>query len=268
MIEFKSQQVKSAIKEQLKRKAFTYEDLADHLGVSVPTVKRILGPEEISLNRIFEICEFLGLEFDELAKLAHFSDAHDEKFTPEQEKFLAKHPMHFAYFMKLCEGRTPLQIAEEFALSPRSTDKYLIALEKIGAIRVTGRQRVKSVFRRTPKLGRGELARAYFERFIQSAARFFIAAVHQGLSRPAQDRQDPAGVTIHGGRMSRASYLRWQSEIERLTRSIAETSTLEDKTLPDSELKTAVFFIANAYVEDSNPYLKPLNGVFGEIANL
>jgi hypothetical protein len=49
--EFKSQKIKAVIKDLLKKKNITYEDLAEQLECSVPTIKRILGPEELTLNR-------------------------------------------------------------------------------------------------------------------------------------------------------------------------------------------------------------------------
>lgn len=269
MTEFKSQRIKAALKERLKKRGLTYEDLAEHLEVSVPTVKRYLGPEEMTVSRLLQICEFVDLELEELAKVIEVGGLEEERFSDEQDKFLAKNPRYFAYFMRLCEGLSPAQIAEKHNLTQRSTDKYLIGLEKVDLIRVTGRMRVKPAFKRTPSLGRGALAKVYFENFINTASRLFIDLIHQSfLKKEAGPKERSIRYAVQGTKMSKASYLKWQQELEKNMRAIQETSSIEEKTLPESELETAVFVLAHALVETDNPILKPLNNTFGEISNL
>lgn len=268
MTEFKSQRIKTALKDRLKKKGMTYEELAEHLEVSVPTVKRYLGPEELTVSRLLQICEVVDLELEELAKIIEVGGQQDERFTDEQDKFLAKNPKHFAYFMRLCEGLTPSQIAEKYGLTQRSTDKYLIGLERAELIRVTGRMRVKPAFKRTPSLGRGALAKAYFESFIMTASRLFIELIHQSFLRKEPGLPERSvRYAVQGTKMSKASYLKWQQELEKIMRAIQETSSIEEKTLPESELETAVFVLAHAFVDSKNPVLKPLDETFGEISN-
>lgn len=114
MQDIKSQNIKAVIKKLLKLKKLTYEEVETDLECSVPTVKRILGAEELTLTRLLQFCELL-------------------------EVFLAKNQAHFAYLLKLYAGQSPKQIAEKYGLTARSTDNYLIALEKHELSRVTGR---------------------------------------------------------------------------------------------------------------------------------
>lgn len=269
MTEFKSQRIKAALKERLKKKGLKYEDLAEHLEVSVPTVKRYLGPEELTVSRLLQICDFVDLELEELAKVIEVGGLEEERFTEEQDKFLAKNPKFFSYFMKLCEGLTPAQIAEKYGLNQRSTDKYLIGLEKAELIRVTGRMRVKPAFKRTPSLGKGALAKVYFENFINSASRLFIELIHQSFLKKESDKSERSiRYAVQGTKMSKGSYLKWQQELEKTMRAIQETSSIEEKTMPEADLETAVFVVAHAFVDNANPLLKPLDNTFGEIGNL
>ncbi len=268
MREFKSQRIKTALKDRLKKRGMTYGELAEHLEVSVPTVKRYLGQEELTVSRLLQICEVVDLELEDLARIIQVGGHQDERFTEEQDKFLAKNPKYFAYFMRLCEGLTPSQIAEKYGLTQRSTDKYLIGLERAELIRVTGRMRVKPAFKRTPSLGRGALAKAYFESFIMTASRLFIELIHQSFLRKEPGLPERSvRYAVQGTKMSKASYLKWQQELEKIMRAIQETSSIEEKALPESDLETAVFVLAHAFVESKNPVLKPLDETFGEISN-
>ncbi len=154
MKEFKSQKIKSVLKGLLKKKGITYEELAQQMECSVPTVTRILGTEELSLNRLLELCEIVEIDLAELAVLTQENGEKEEKFTPEQEKFLAKNKNYLGYLLKLFSGETPKQIAEKNSLTQRSTDKYLIQLEKQELIHVTGKQKVKPAFKRFPTFGK------------------------------------------------------------------------------------------------------------------
>ena len=172
MTEFKSQKIKGVIKELLKKKNLTYEDLAADLECSIPTIKRILGPEELTLNRLLQLCEIVDIDLADLENLTADTEVKEEKFTEEQESFLAKNQNYFAYLLKLLSDKTPTEIAQTHNLNQRSTDKYLIGLEKLELIRVTGKQKVKPIFKRGPTLGNGPLAKAHFGNFINSAATF------------------------------------------------------------------------------------------------
>lgn len=268
MDQFKSQKIKDALKGQLKKKGFTYEDLAAHLECSIPTVKRILGPEDLSLGRLLQICEFLEIELAELDALAGARESRTESFSSEQDAFLAQHPAHFAYLMRLFAGDSPRKIAQTYALTPRSTDKYLIALEKQNLIRVTGKLKVKPAFKRVPLLGRGPLAKVFFEKMIRGAARFFINTIHDSFQR----RPDPSSPGQKFGllslKISRESFEAWTREQEASLRNLERLSAFEEKTRPESELMTAVVLEAHAFVATDNHDLKLIEDTMGTIANL
>ena len=54
-----SEQVIRAVKRQLKARGLRYSDLAARLGVSEPTVKRLLSRGGITLERLDRICAAL-----------------------------------------------------------------------------------------------------------------------------------------------------------------------------------------------------------------
>jgi transcriptional regulator with XRE-family HTH domain len=270
MKEFKSQKIKSVIKVLLKKKGLTYEDLSQELECSVPTIKRILGREELTLNRLLQFCEIVGTDLAELEKLTKENSIKEEKFTEEQEAFLAKNQNYFAYLMKLFMEQTPLEIAQKFNLNSRSTDKYLIGLEKLDLIRVTGRQKVKPAFKNIPTFCNGPLAKKYFQSFISSAAHFFIGIVTEGLNTPKGEKSKSPGnfsvMTI--SKISEENYKEWLIEQEKLFVEMVKKAQFEEKTRDPKDLKSAVVVRAHAIVTDDHEGLKKLENAVGEIINI
>jgi len=60
--------VLDTIKRIMKNRGFQYSDLSKSMGVSLTTVKRLLTKDDISVQRICEIADWLGFSFQELVK--------------------------------------------------------------------------------------------------------------------------------------------------------------------------------------------------------
>jgi len=271
MQEFKTQKIKAVIKDLLKKKDITYEDLAVQMECSVPTIKRILGPEELTLNRLLQLCEIVEIDLGELEVLTGDDKASEEKFTPEQEAFLAKNKNHFAYLFKIIGGYSPKQIAEKYGLTQRSTDKYLIALEKHDLIRVTGKQKVKPAFKDFPHLGKGILGEAHYGSFIQNVADFFIHTGREGYRKNfVEDDGQKSSVLFSttAAKVSRASYEAFVEEREKAMRNFSKLCDFEEKTKDASELMTAVISQANTIVKNDYKGLELIENTMGEVTNI
>lgn len=266
MKELKSQEIKNVIKNLLKKNDVTYDEVATHLGCSLPTVNRILGPEEISLNRILELCELLNISFAELAALTKIPAQNEEKFTASQENFLVKHDNIFAYFLKLVSGDTPKKIAEDFNLSQRSTDKYLIALEKHELIKVTGKNKVRPVFKELPRLGNGPLGKSFYDKIINGSGKFFVEHIKKSMQN--KEAGVSAMVTVNGSKMTTQTYAKFTEEAEVLFSRYRDLSDMEEKIKNPKDLKTVVINFGHTIVDNDDPALKTLDNIFGEIKNL
>lgn len=269
--QFRQQSLKNALKRQLRAKKFKYQDLAEHLDCSVPTVKRILGEEELSLSRLLEILRFLDLSLTDLEMLSAQDDPKEIHFTPEQDRFLAQNPHYFAYLSKLFGGDTPQQIAEKFKLTALSTQRYLLALEKMELIRVTGKQRVKPSFPKLPRLGRGDLAKAYYAAFIQAAAEFFIKTVGESLfacKKDEDEERNARGFTVHAGRMKPEAFRQFVDQQKKLLEDLGNLSRYQDKVYEKSELESYVVMQGHTLVEHDHPGLTRLTDVFGQVTNI
>ena len=130
MESFRIGEIKEVLKTLLKKKKQTYADLAIHLDCSEPTVKRILGNEELTLTRLLQICDFLNVSLGEIEGMIQKGGREEFHLSEKQQMFLVQNKNYFAYLMEIYQGLSTEQIAEKYKLTAKSTQKYLINLEK------------------------------------------------------------------------------------------------------------------------------------------
>lgn len=126
------------LKTRMKEKGKTYRDLARELGLSLPTVKRMMSGGEFTLDRLLRICSWLGLSFVELSDGVRARQEAAATFTPAQEKALARNLPVLNFFLALEEARGETsRVKARFGLSERSMLRYLEALERIGLVKLS-----------------------------------------------------------------------------------------------------------------------------------
>ncbi len=269
MNQFKAEQIKTVIKDLLKKKSLTYEMVAKEFECSVPTIKRILGKEELSLQRLLQFCDLLETDLGEIEALTKIAKESVEHFTPAQEQFLAKHPGHLSYLMRLY-SETPKEIAKEFQLDDRSTDRYLLDLEKQELITVTGRLRVKPRYKSMPSFKAGPLAKAFYEKLIQTLTKFAVKEIGDRLaSAPLKDAdKTPQGLVGTTSKCREETYREFMKSQEESRKNFFRIADHEEKIFPKEQLKTVV--IAHYYfcVDNDNPNLRLLDDSFGSITPL
>jgi hypothetical protein len=269
MNQFTVQNIKQSLKIILKQKHIRFEDIAKELDCSIPTVKRILGPEELSLSRLLQLCDFVGLGLGELESFAATKLLQRPGFTAAQQDFLAKHPSHFAYLMRLYAGSTPAKIAQEFSLNMRTTDKYLLDLERTELIRVTGKQKIKLAYATPPHWGTGPLAKLYYDGFIRSGAEFFTDYIGEVLNKPNDEiNKENSGFTLKAIKVSKESYRLWRKEQMKRHEDFERLASFEEKTRSKSELMTAVVLDAGALVSNDYSGLKKFENILGKVKQL
>ncbi len=130
-----------ALKRALRAAGKTYGDVAAHLGVSLPTVKRMLTRGEMPLATFARIAVFAGTRMGDLLGDARDAQRRMTYFTKAQDAAFAARPELLAYFSLLAEGEEPRAIARAQGLKPASTVKYLQALEELGLVEVAPHDR-------------------------------------------------------------------------------------------------------------------------------
>ncbi|WP_444995881.1 helix-turn-helix domain-containing protein [Aliikangiella sp. IMCC44359] len=131
------------LKSCLKEKGFTYADVAAHLKLSEASVKRIFSEENLSLQRLDQICQMLKIEISDLAKLAEQKQHQIQELSEEQENEFIKQPkLLFVAFMLLNDINFDT-IVQNFNISEHEGIQLLAHLDRIKFIDLLPSNRVK-----------------------------------------------------------------------------------------------------------------------------
>lgn len=129
-----------ALRQALKARKVTYAAVADGLGLSEQTVKRLMrGDSDCTVERLVAICKFAGVEFFDLMRLASEPKYLAFELTLEQEEFLVANPSHHAFLSCVRNRMSLADIVKADGVSLASARRYLRDLEKLGVLeRTTG----------------------------------------------------------------------------------------------------------------------------------
>lgn len=131
------------LKNVLKAQKMTYRSLSEELGMSESGVKKMLSGKDLSLLRLSQICEVLGLSFMELVQLAGKEEIATLRLSQRQEKALMDSPrlLRFFWFLSI-EGRSLEEIRKKERLSLPEQERILLQLEKNDFIRRNPRGKI------------------------------------------------------------------------------------------------------------------------------
>lgn len=132
------------LKRCLRAKGLTYCDLADALGLSESSIKRLFSEKTFSLQRFEEVCRYLDMSVYDLARLAA---THDDRrvdlLTDEQETALAEDPVLLTFYYLLLIGWKPRRIAKRLKLDEPGQTLCLTRLDRLKLIELMPRNRVR-----------------------------------------------------------------------------------------------------------------------------
>lgn len=172
----------SVLKRMLRERGASYGALAEHLGVSVPTVKRMLNGGPLTLESMANIASFVGSTLFEVAeRAASEAKPRHTMFDEAQDALFFEQPEMLAYFEELAAGRTPQAIAAQHGLTKASTVKYLHALERVGLLDALPFDKVR--LRVKPPVGFGRNSR-YLKRELRAQVEALVEKVFVRFDAP------------------------------------------------------------------------------------
>lgn len=144
MSHFNAKQLFSVLKDILKSKKISYKELSKSISFSESTLKNMFHDNNVSIERMIEICNAIDISFPDLVNLANNSIGNDFSFTFEQEKFFAQNPHYYYFFREIFFEKKSLEVVkEQFKLTDKSIMKYIMELEKIKLLEVHPNNRLK-----------------------------------------------------------------------------------------------------------------------------
>src|SRR6476619_6056601 len=129
-----------ALKRGLRARGITYAMLAKRIGLSEPSVKRILSRGSLSLPRLERICEAAGLSMEELVRPVSSAPSETSgTLSAAQESALAADPPLLACFYLLTNGYTPREVAAELHADEKQLRRWLVRLDNLNLVELRAR---------------------------------------------------------------------------------------------------------------------------------
>lgn len=133
--------VTDQLKRRLKEARIGYRELADAIGISESGLKKFMTAKDGSLQRVAEVCHYLGISLGELYRddreLAY-------RFTPEQQTaFLANHLLFVLYWQLVYERLPFSSVQKEINLDSRQGFRLLRQLDQLKMIRLMPNGRIR-----------------------------------------------------------------------------------------------------------------------------
>ena len=140
-----TQDLISALKAELKAADITYADLADALGMSESSIKRILAKGDMPLSRIDEMLRVLKMDFAELARKVADTQPLRRELSAEQEAAVVADRKLLLLAICAFSQWSFEQMTGTYAVSEAECVKYLVQLDRLGIIelRPLNRYRLK-----------------------------------------------------------------------------------------------------------------------------
>lgn len=134
------------LKHVLKVKKINYKTLGNEIGLSESGVKKLFTAKDISVGRLTQICDTIGISISDILTLAKEEEIKNVRLTPKQENMLYDNPLLFRIFWRLAiEERTPQEVQKLEKLQSQQLEKCLLKLENIDLIKVNKKREIISV---------------------------------------------------------------------------------------------------------------------------
>src|SRR5690606_33167578 len=133
----------NALKRSLRAQGLTYRELAQRIGLSEAAVKRMFSRRAMSLLRLEQICEVLGVGLAELGAEAGRGAEPMARLTQAQEQALVDDPaLMLAMFLGINRWRQE-DVMAHFAFTLPQWTALLARLDRLGIIELQPGNRVR-----------------------------------------------------------------------------------------------------------------------------
>ena len=133
----------STVKRELKAQGITYRDLAVKLALSEPSVKRMFASQRLSVARLMEIAQVLGLTLAELAQESSAGAGRLHTLTEAQERELVSDEKLLLVTVCVLNHWEIADITRTYALTPTQVIGRLAKLDRLQLIHLLPGNRIR-----------------------------------------------------------------------------------------------------------------------------
>lgn len=153
----------ATLKRQFRSQGMTYRDLAQKLGISEPSVKRMLASRRLTVERLVNIAEILGLTLAELAQEAALGEGRLRALNEIQERELVADEKLLLVAVCVLNHWTVSDITDAYAFTQAQVIGYLARLDRLRLIHLLPGNRIRlNVARDFEWLPRGPIRSFFF----------------------------------------------------------------------------------------------------------
>lgn len=131
------------LKQLLRSKGFTYRKLAEGLGLSEASVKRIFSQKDMNLSRLEEVCKLMKMNLSDVFKYIDEQKEHILQLTFEQEEELVSDRKLLLVTVCAFNFWTYEEILRYYKISEHELIRYCAKLDKMKIIELLPGNRFK-----------------------------------------------------------------------------------------------------------------------------
>ena len=210
------------LKRYLKSQGVTYAVLAGRVGLSESSIKRMLAKQALSVQRLEQICNAVGIEISDLVEMLDERREYLTELTPQQEEALLADPKLLLMTYLLINGWSLPSIIEQFDIDEDEAERLLIRLHKARIIELLPLKRVRLLTARNFTWRRDGPVQKFVTRQVQGE--FLESSFSGGGER----------FRFVGGMLSAAGLAQMQLAIDRIAREFDELAR-RDAAVPLTE---------------------------------
>lgn len=138
-----TQQLIDTLKHALKAQKKTYADVAGVLALSEASVKRLFADKNLSLLRLEQVCQLLGMEISDLVQLMNQRARHITQLSREQEQEIAGDRVLMLVTVCALNRWTFDEIVAQYNLSEVEAIRCLTRLDRLKIVDLLPGNRIK-----------------------------------------------------------------------------------------------------------------------------
>jgi transcriptional regulator with XRE-family HTH domain len=211
-----------ALKEVLKARGMTYRGIAKGLGLSEASVKRVFAAGSFTLERLDRICELIGIEITDLARMVRQELEDPPQLSKDQEEQLVADPKLLLVAVHAINQWTFDEIVATYTLSKAECIRMLARLDKLGIIDLLPNNKIRVRVTQNFSWLPGGPIQQFFRARVQSD--FLQSPFDQGGEL----------ILFVSGMLSRSSNAVIQSRMRRLAAELSDQHH-QDLALPLAE---------------------------------
>lgn len=222
--------VVAELKRTLREQDLTYADLAQHLRLSLPTIKRMFSKGDFTLERIERIAELAGSSLADVVERSRDRAMPTRQLTAAQEQEIVSDPRLLLITWLVLNRATLQSIVRHYNLPEREVLRYFIRLDRLKVIELQPGNRARLLVSRhfSWRLG-GPVQRYVHEKLLKE----FLDSNFAGADEE---------FYFHGYLLSEPSLAALKRVLRQAERECAEI--VENERAPHEQRIGAAFVIA------------------------